>query len=197
MKEALDPPSKKFAACDFNFRMRKYAQCDPRLTETKIDSNFDDNELLGDTYTVYRNDRKQGAGRVLIAIHNSSPLKITRNINGSGESLMSTISPQVSPDLVTYYRPPSESHLEILSKILNDNSKCPLVLAGDFNLADIEWAGGQGRVRKSPRKPYFYREAPDLFKCSNLVQLVQGPTREKSNTLDLSLVESFFLLFWI
>jgi len=55
------------------------------------DSNFDDNELLGDTYTVYRNDRKQGAGGVLIAIHNSSPLKITRNINGPGESLISTI----------------------------------------------------------------------------------------------------------
>ena len=32
------------------------------ITETKIDSNFDDNELLGNKYTVYRNDRKQGVG---------------------------------------------------------------------------------------------------------------------------------------
>jgi len=73
------------------------------ITEPKVDSNFDNNELLGDTYTVYRNDRKQGAGGVLIAIHNSSPLKITRNIDGPGESLISTIliSPQVSLHLVT------------------------------------------------------------------------------------------------
>ena len=32
------------------------------LTETKIDKKYDDNELLGSNYTVWRNDRKRGAG---------------------------------------------------------------------------------------------------------------------------------------
>ena len=41
------------------------------ITETKIDSSFDDNELLGDNYTVYRNDRIRGGG-VLAAFCNQS-----------------------------------------------------------------------------------------------------------------------------
>ena len=40
------------------------------IFETKIGSNFEDNELLGDRYTVWRKDRAQGAGGVLIAWNN-------------------------------------------------------------------------------------------------------------------------------
>ena len=53
-----------------------YAEmCNPTLVcicETKISDTFDDNELLGDKFTLWRKDRAQGAGGVLIAMKNDS-----------------------------------------------------------------------------------------------------------------------------
>ena len=163
------------------------------ITETKIDSNFDDNELLGNRFTVYRNDRKQGAGGVLIAIRNSSPINIIRNIAGPGESLMTTVSffSQVSLDIVILYRPPSEYNLVNLHGLLSDrNSRYPLILFGDLNLPDIDWTSGLGQIRRSSVRQSFHQEALDIFKCSDLSQLVRDPTHIKGNTLDLFFVEN-------
>jgi len=39
-----------------------------------------------------------------------------------------------------------------------------LVLVGDFNLADIKWAGGQGRVRKGiSQKTIFLQGSPRSY----------------------------------
>lgn len=38
------------------------------LTETKINDSYDDNELFGDKYTVWRHDRNNHGGGVLIAL---------------------------------------------------------------------------------------------------------------------------------
>lgn len=163
------------------------------ITETKIDSNFDDNELLGDTYTVYRNDRKQGGGGVLVAIKNSSTVKLIKNSKGHGESIISTISfsPQITFDLITYYRPPSETHLDTLNSMFNDRtSRYPLVAVGDFNLPDIGWSSGTGKVKEVSGRHLFHQDALDIFNSFNLTQLVRGPTHKKGNTLDLFLVET-------
>lgn len=163
------------------------------ITETKIDSTFDDNELLGASYTVHRNDRKQGGGGVLAAFRNSSPVSLIKSIKGPGESLISTvsISPQVTFDLVTYYRPPNENDLDNLSTIfIERSSKFPSIAVGDFNLPDINWTGGVGKIKDSSRRHNFHKEALEIFDSVDLVQLVDGPTHNKGNTLDLVLVES-------
>ena len=48
------------------------------ICETKIGPNFDDNELLGDGFTIWRKDRAQGAGGVLLAMNNDINAKIGR-----------------------------------------------------------------------------------------------------------------------
>lgn len=163
------------------------------ITETKVDSSFDDNELLGDNYTVYRNDRIRGGGGVLAAFCNKSPISMMKSSKGPGESLVSTISlsPQITFDLITYYRPPSEAHLDTLHSIFNDrSSKYPLVALGDFNLPDIDWSNGVGKVRDSSKRHLFHQEALDMFDTFNMAQLVHGPTHKKGNTLDLIFIET-------
>ena len=163
------------------------------ITETKIDSNYDDNELLGDSYTVYRNDRKQGGGGVLTAFCNASPIEVINNSVGPGESLVTTVSffSQVTLNIVTYYRPPGETQLDILFEIINDrDSRHPIIFTGDFNLPDILWEKGKGYIKGSSKRQNFFLEAVNLFNGSDLVQLVQGPTHKKGNTLDLFFVEA-------
>jgi exonuclease III len=56
------------------------------VTETKIGENFDDNEFLGNKYTLYRNDRKKGAGGTLFATSTESSLVILNTSYGPGAS---------------------------------------------------------------------------------------------------------------
>jgi exonuclease III len=167
------------------------------VTETKIDSCFDDNELLGPTYTVVRKDRKRGGGGVLLAAVNSSPhVKLIKSIDGPGESVICTFQAHshLAFNIIVYYRPPGETTLDDLSELLTClNPTHPSVLVGDFNLPDIAWSSGKGKVKKASPRHSLHRQALDLFQLSNLQQLVSEPTHMKGNTLDLVLVERCLL----
>ena len=65
----------------------------------------------------------------------------------------------------------------------------PNILVGDFNLPDIAWLNGKGEVKVPSSRTTMHKHAIDLFLKSNLRQLVNGPTHEKGNTLDLVLVD--------
>ena len=87
------------------------------ITETKIDARFQDNELLGENFTIWRKDRKQGAGGVLVAVCNDSNVSILNSVAGPGESiclvfqykfthtlsfvLLPSIDPQMNTILIT------------------------------------------------------------------------------------------------
>lgn len=89
--------------------------------------------------TAHRNNCKQGG--VLTAYCDSSLVTPMKSIKGSGESLISTVSlsPQVSFDIITYYRPPSENHLENLLSVYTIKSiQFSSITVGDFNLLDID-----------------------------------------------------------
>ena len=91
---------------------------------------------------------------------------------------------------------PGETHHDIISGIFNDRiSKHPLIFTGDFNLPDIEWTNGEGQVKQNSNRRFFHQQAVNLFNSSSLVQLVQGPTHRRGNTLDLFLSRRFFLIF--
>ena len=68
------------------------------ICETKICANFADNELLGDEFTLWRKDRAQGAGGVLIAMRNNINAKVVDNYSGPGESI--TIKLQIHDKIV-------------------------------------------------------------------------------------------------
>ena len=165
------------------------------ITETKIDYKFDDNELLGPDFTISRKDRKQGAGGVLIAVHNKSQLQIIKTEEGPGESVIVTVKAHFHStiNLITFYRPPNENSLENISSVVNNYcTEFPVIFLGDFNLPDIDWCNvkGIGSVRPTSRRPMFYQEAVDMFKSADLFQMIHSPTHIKGNTLDLVLIDS-------
>jgi hypothetical protein len=166
------------------------------ITETKICSNFDDNELFGSGYTVVRNDRKQGGGGVLIAFNNNSHITVLHSEKGPGESVITSLNilSRLNINLITYYRPPSEHNLDVLTKLISETDfRYPAVILGDFNLSDITWSSGLGGIRTSSHRNAFHQEALDLFTSANLVQLISEPTHVKGNTLDLVLIDKLLL----
>jgi hypothetical protein len=97
-------------------------------------------------------------------------------------------------NIIAFYRPPGEQNLDILSELLVDSDLGhPSIFVRDFNLPDIVWNGGDGVVKNSSQRHPMHQQALDLFRVSNLKQLVSEPTHVKGNTLDLVLVEKCLL----
>lgn len=57
------------------------------ITETKLDDRIDDNEIFGNEYTIWRNDRDNRGGGVLVANNNKGPVKVLACTYGPGESV--------------------------------------------------------------------------------------------------------------
>ena len=168
------------------------------ICETKICDKFDDNELLGNEFTVWRKDRCQGAGGVLIAVRNDIDAKILKSHSGPGESITITlqIHDKIIFNIVTFYRPPGEYELDNLKEMIElygeaNNS----ILLGDFNLPDIEWSldPPKGKVKASSCRKALHQRALDYFVEADLAQLVDKPTHKHGNTLDLVLVNNALL----
>ena len=111
------------------------------ISETKIDSKFDDNELLGDGYTIWRKDRKHGGGGVLIALSNTSNLSVLQSNEGPGESLalLLQIHPMLKFRVVVMYRPPNEYDLENFENLIDEYKLDNCIFVGDYNFPDLDW----------------------------------------------------------
>jgi hypothetical protein len=168
------------------------------ITETKIDKNFDDNELLGPDYTIFRNDRVKGGGGVLLALYNRQNfIKVLDSSVGPGESVTVTVTihSKITLNITTFYRPPGEHSLDDLTELIDEQKLHPTILLGDFNLPDIVWekTTGKGYVREKSQRFKFHEQALNLFNINNFKQLISEPTHTKGNTLDLVLVETILL----
>ena len=167
------------------------------IAETKIDHTFDDNELLGPSFTVYRNDRKEGGGGVLVAIRSGIEcLDILENRTGPGESLALILRLKQTFNMILFYRPPSEYHLENFTQLIEAPvSIHPSILVGDFNLPGIDWATTSqlGQVKQTCHCKSFSQQALDTINANNLCQLIHEPTHARGNTLDLVLIDRVLL----
>ena len=168
------------------------------VTETKINNDFDDNELLGPGYTIIRKDRNKWGGGVLLAVNNNAKeVHVLNNSTGPGEAVTINVCflNKLRFNLVSYYRPPSEINLDSLYDLLGKDLMHPTIFLGDFNLPDIDWVSrpGEAIVKTNSVRKGLHQGAIDLLQCSNLVQLVTEPTHSKGNTLDLVLVENSLL----
>ena len=154
-------------------------------------ANFDDNELLGNQFALWKNDRAQGAGGVLIAMRSNASAKVIKSYSGPGESV--TIKLQIHDkivfNVVTFYRPPSEYELDNLKDMIDLYSVAnSSILLGDFNLPDIEWASNIPHVKPMSHRKSLHQRALDIIMEADLAQLVRGPTHSLGNTLDHSLM---------
>lgn len=178
-----------------------YAQTlDPDLisiTETKIGPNIDDNELLGDKYTIWRNDRDLNGGGVLIALKNDTEYKVLDCKYGPGEAITLQIQlhPKIKFNIITFYRPPSEYTLDNLIEIIDTNNTDNCLYIGDYNLPDIDWQSdpGKGKIKSDSTRKAQHQLALNTIVEADLKQLVSTPTHRLGNTLDLVMTNKTFL----
>ncbi|XP_065895940.1 uncharacterized protein [Dysidea avara] len=151
------------------------------ITETWLSKDIFDNEIIPSGYTIYRIDRDSRGGGVLLAVKDN----ITSGQLSSPPHveiltvLISTSNPFI---ISVVYIPPnsSDTYHELLHSYLTNlvNESSPIILLGDFNLPDVNWATYSG---SSPKSNKFC----DLLFQLNLFQLVDEPTHNQGNTLDL------------
>ena len=156
------------------------------VTESWLHESIHDNEILPSDYTIYRNDRGERGGGVLVAIKNTVTSKLILKHN-TVELL--TIQVNLSPCLllVCLYIPPNSSEIyqqEILRYIATLPSGVnTILLLGDFNVPDIDWN------TLSARSP-FSRDLCDTLLKYSYLQLIQSPTHTQGNVLDLLLTNA-------
>ncbi len=159
------------------------------ITETWLNEMINDNEILPENYTIYRNDRGTRGGGVLIAVNSNIPSKlITRHINTE----MITIELDLSPKLQIscLYIPPNcsvEYQQFLLRTIHTLPTQDDVILLGDFNAPDANWSTFSANSA-------FSTSLCDALLSQNFMQMVSQPTHKKGNTLDLILTNAPFRL---
>lgn len=167
------------------------------ITETKIDKNFEDNELLGNTYTIWRQDRKSGAGGVLIALANDSHLTVVKCTTGPGESLslLVQVHPLLKLTVINMYRPPNENELDNMEVLIDKYKHENCVMVGDYNLPDLDWTSDHDKCKVKPTstRKMLHAKALEFIENADLLQLVHEPTHRLGNTLDLVIINRSLL----
>ena len=161
-------------------------------TETWLNPSIHSSEIFPPNYSVYRKDRADGFGGVLLAIR--TDLTSDQIVMGSGttESVYAkmTLGRQTTLIVGALYRPP-RSTMEHLDEMCNQleslatkYKKAALWLGGDLNLPDIQWKT-QTVIGNANSSAINQRFLHCLQHCG-LDQLVDFPTRQDT-TLDLFL----------
>ena len=164
--------------------------------ETWLNADIYSSELFPPEYEVYRKDRKDGYGGVLLAIHKSL---ISSQINEHSEAEIIFASIETkdssSPLIVgAAYRPPSEKSLDYsdnlfrpISSIMKKYHSSPIWIGGDFNLPDINWDMLNITGYQYPQQ--MNKSYLDHIQSLCLHQSVTEPTH-KDNTLDIFLTNT-------
>ena len=168
------------------------------ICETKIGPNFDDNELLGDGFTIWRKDRAQGAGGVLLAMNNDINANVLSAREGPGEcvGISLQIHTKIVVNIVIFYRPPSEYLLDNFIEMLDlFGEKGNTIYLGDYNLPDLDWITDPKKpcVKTNSSRLSMHQKALDSILESDLKQLIHEPTHRLGNTLDLVMVHKSLL----
>ncbi|XP_028417283.1 uncharacterized protein LOC114541681 [Dendronephthya gigantea] len=161
------------------------------VTETWLKPTVMDCEVLpGTNCNIFRKDRtSRPGGGVMLVVRDTITCFRRQDLEGdSSEVLFCEIRPNNRRKLLVavYYRPP-DSSLEYLKELkaslrLAHNAKFDqLILCGDFNLPNIDWATGTSKTNDAIENCF-----TKLVRDNYLWQLVDFPTRI-SNTLDLIL----------
>ena len=160
-------------------------------TETWLNDRIHSSEIFTPSYDVYRNDRKDGYGGVLIAIKKDYISELISS-NDDAESIFVKLSMGKDKPLIVgaLYRPPNSNEEYMLKltnaieKINQQYKKAVLWLGGDLNLPDIDWttATTEGNQVKLSINERFI----NMMQNCGLEQKVNFNTR-KENILDLFL----------
>ena len=120
-------------------------------TETWLNHTILTSEFMPPTYQVFRSDRQTctTGGGVLLAINSNLVSREELHLETNGEMICASVSIKSYPTLYlgAFYRP--HHGISLLDKqCLNEldlsisriPNNCHIILAGDFNLPDVDWS---------------------------------------------------------
>ena len=160
------------------------------ITETWLNCNILDNEILSSEYNIHRRDRLRRGGGVLLAVKNGIRCQRRFDLETDCEILWCELNsnPGLSYFVGVFYRPP-DTDLNYLTELTNSLEKlppsCKILLLGDFNLPNIEWTL-VSPLQQDSLSDYFCDYIVNYF---GLSQLVKTPTRGNA-LLDLVLTNT-------
>ena len=151
------------------------------ISETWLNSDIMDQELLSSHYNIFRKDGLGRGGGVLLAIREG--LRCYRRCDLETDCEILRCEVHFNPCSVYYvgifYRPPS-SDMAYLAKLVQLLEKlpslCSILLLGDFNLPNIDWNF------VSPCQPDSFSDffCDCIINCFGFSQLVHKPTRGRA-----------------
>ena len=153
------------------------------LTETWLNENIFDNEVLPSNYTLFCKDRPSRGGGVLIAVSNKFTCQAITSPDNLEIICINLMLPSPITFCVTYVPPNStavyyDSLFNFLLHLYHISDK--MIIVGDFNFPDIDWDTLSGHSLAS-------NQFCDLVFQTGLTQLIDQPTHIHGNTLDLLL----------
>ncbi|XP_065942060.1 uncharacterized protein [Magallana gigas] len=168
-------------------------------TKTWLNNNIFSAELLPSTLNIFRRNRADSYGGLLIVVKNDL---VCRPIFTSKdhELLCVRLQPTRRKSIIigAYYRPPNttcEDNARMaeaeISKVRSDNPKSYFWLTGDFNLPDIDWTTMSINSYLYPSK--MSAEYTNIPGDCGVQQLVNTPTRG-DKILDLFFTNNLFLV---
>lgn len=165
------------------------------VTETWLNSQISDSEVVPPSHKIIRRDREARGGGVALILKNDINCFLLEDIPNH-ESLFCQLSYRSTSFLFgVVYRPPKSSveYMELLSgyleRMVRDGQK--FILTGDFNLPTIDWNTLSVPASQETASAQILLET--LF-FHSLKQIVMTPTRVAENTqsiLDLVFIKHF------
>ena len=112
------------------------------LSETWLNKNIFDNEILPSNYTLFRKDRPSRGGGVLIAVSNKFTCQTITSPDNLEIICIKLMLPSPITFCVTYVPPNStadyyDSLFNFLLHLHHISDK--IIIIGDFNFPDIDW----------------------------------------------------------
>ena len=150
------------------------------MTETWFNSDIADNEVLPKGYNIYRRDRDHRGGGIP---GNKQPNYLYMGVDIEAVTIQLSFSIPIFA-CVLYISPQSsyEYYKKCFKYISNlSNQHMPLIIAGDFNLPDIDWSTLTGGSAVAS-------ELCNIIFELNLLQHIDQPTHIQGNVLDLILL---------
>ena len=161
------------------------------------DTNGQTYSFLPPNYVAIRKDRNAHGGGALIAFRDDITAESLDNLNSNCEIVWTKIhfARNKSIFFASYYRPPSD-HLASLEALqasltklyISHKNTHNVVIAGDFNLPDIDWDNQQTTNSRTASK---HNKLLEIISEFGLQNMVNDPTRiESGNILDLILTSN-------
>jgi len=159
------------------------------ISETWLKPEILSSEFLSPDYNVFRRDRPDGHGGVLIACRNSLNChRLSTNYDTEAVACQLTLANHQTLIVCAFYRPPNRqlesvtNLCDFFRSIIDQHSDSPIWIAGDLNLPNINW--NTNHISSSAYPSNLCDTVIDFVEEDGFTQTVNFATRG-NNILDI------------